>query len=678
MSAPDLPDPSDRLDSWKEIAAFLARTVRTVQRWEKTAGLPVRRGGPGRGSVVASKAEITEWWRSRKTLLGDDNDNEEVATAVQPARLHPVPSGARTGLTIAGTIAVAAVALIALYGRRPDPGATAPQPPARIGRLLAAATSEGAAPLLVPIGGQLSDLVVAPDDRVLYVAADDRGFVAVLDATTLETLRTIPTVERGWTLELSPDGKRLYVGGVRELAIIDLERDNVVRIPLGRMVQDLQLSADGRRLWIALAQGGLKVLDTTTHESALTPTIGCPMRLALDARANRLYVSYQCGGPGGRPGYDAIEVLDSASGESLTSHSSRPMVGGPMVLSPDGAHLWVDASDACHSPEYDHAGCPPGSGSVLHAFRALTLEPVLSARLPDRTAGTRPTFVPDGSRLVAASLGIYVVNASIGQTVEAWSETPAGKALFSRDGSRWFVGLKDKSAIAAIPIDSASDAHDLGGLTSHWTGDGTANDTVGGTHAVAERGIGYAHGRRGQAFRFDGTTSEISLGRRFDGSPTDGPMSIAAWIQTDRVGAMTLMSRVSRIGWQWSLTQEGRPAFCFESGLPGLLCETSGQTAVPVDRQALVPHTWNHVAVVRTHDRLLLYQNGRLDAEASLEGYRPPPPPDDPRLQTTRIGTDPEGRARFSGLIDEVTLFNRALSAAEIAELMKLTTFQKR
>jgi len=29
------------LDSWKEIAVFLRRGVRTVQRWEKTEGLPV-------------------------------------------------------------------------------------------------------------------------------------------------------------------------------------------------------------------------------------------------------------------------------------------------------------------------------------------------------------------------------------------------------------------------------------------------------------------------------------------------------------------------------------------------------------------------------------------------------------------------------------------------------------
>jgi len=33
----------DRLDSWKEIAAYLKRDVTTVQRWEKREGMPVHR-----------------------------------------------------------------------------------------------------------------------------------------------------------------------------------------------------------------------------------------------------------------------------------------------------------------------------------------------------------------------------------------------------------------------------------------------------------------------------------------------------------------------------------------------------------------------------------------------------------------------------------------------------------
>ena len=55
--------PEDRLDSWKEIASYLKRGVRTVQRWEHIAGLPVHRLGQDRqSSVFAYKSELDAWW----------------------------------------------------------------------------------------------------------------------------------------------------------------------------------------------------------------------------------------------------------------------------------------------------------------------------------------------------------------------------------------------------------------------------------------------------------------------------------------------------------------------------------------------------------------------------------------------------------------------------------------
>ena len=56
-----------RLDSWKEIAAYLGRGIRTVQRWEREEGLPVHRlAHAERGSVFADPAELTDWWNSRQ------------------------------------------------------------------------------------------------------------------------------------------------------------------------------------------------------------------------------------------------------------------------------------------------------------------------------------------------------------------------------------------------------------------------------------------------------------------------------------------------------------------------------------------------------------------------------------------------------------------------------------
>jgi hypothetical protein len=59
---PDAPARAAQLNGWKEIAAYLGRSVRTVQRWEKEFGLPVRRFGLSKPeSVFAMPREIDDW-----------------------------------------------------------------------------------------------------------------------------------------------------------------------------------------------------------------------------------------------------------------------------------------------------------------------------------------------------------------------------------------------------------------------------------------------------------------------------------------------------------------------------------------------------------------------------------------------------------------------------------------
>jgi tetratricopeptide (TPR) repeat protein len=59
-----------KLDSWKEIAAFFARDERTVRRWEKERALPVHRvPGGGRGGVYAYPNELKDWLKGRASDL---------------------------------------------------------------------------------------------------------------------------------------------------------------------------------------------------------------------------------------------------------------------------------------------------------------------------------------------------------------------------------------------------------------------------------------------------------------------------------------------------------------------------------------------------------------------------------------------------------------------------------
>jgi Tol biopolymer transport system component len=67
----------DRLNSWKEISAYLKRDVTTVQRWEKREGMPVHRHLHDRmGSVYAFRAELEDWARSRNLRAAQDSGND--------------------------------------------------------------------------------------------------------------------------------------------------------------------------------------------------------------------------------------------------------------------------------------------------------------------------------------------------------------------------------------------------------------------------------------------------------------------------------------------------------------------------------------------------------------------------------------------------------------------------
>ena len=74
---------TDRLDSWKEIAAYLNRSVRTVRRWEAGEDLPVHRHmHRAQGSVYAFKSEIDAWRQ-----------------ATHVSRVESAPSGAAITIT---------------------------------------------------------------------------------------------------------------------------------------------------------------------------------------------------------------------------------------------------------------------------------------------------------------------------------------------------------------------------------------------------------------------------------------------------------------------------------------------------------------------------------------------------------------------------------------------------
>ena len=105
--------PDDRLDSWKEIAAYLKRDVSTVQRWERREGMPVHRQLHEKlGSVFAFRSEL-DVWVAQRAQNGGAQEPEKVGDV--PA-VAPVPPQHRNRFVWSGfAAAVLLAALAVLY-----------------------------------------------------------------------------------------------------------------------------------------------------------------------------------------------------------------------------------------------------------------------------------------------------------------------------------------------------------------------------------------------------------------------------------------------------------------------------------------------------------------------------------------------------------------------------------
>ncbi len=74
------------LNSWKEIAAYLGRGVRTAQRWERDLRLPVRRPrGKDRSAVIAFTYELDQWLKH--TENGSLHVNQRLCNVVAESKL---------------------------------------------------------------------------------------------------------------------------------------------------------------------------------------------------------------------------------------------------------------------------------------------------------------------------------------------------------------------------------------------------------------------------------------------------------------------------------------------------------------------------------------------------------------------------------------------------------------
>src|SRR6202047_2974959 len=101
-----------RLESWKEIAAYLGRDVTTARRWEKQERLPVYRLQHSKlGSIYAYTSQLDAW--RDKQALGGATDAPAVEADHQPTRIWR----ASRGLLVGGVVLVGLLAAAYLTTR---------------------------------------------------------------------------------------------------------------------------------------------------------------------------------------------------------------------------------------------------------------------------------------------------------------------------------------------------------------------------------------------------------------------------------------------------------------------------------------------------------------------------------------------------------------------------------
>jgi hypothetical protein len=226
-----------------------------------------------------------------------------------------------------------------------------------------------------------------------------------------------------------------------------------------------------------------------------------------------------------------------------------------------------------------------------------------------------------------------------------------------------------------IPAQNCYPAPD--GLIGWWPGDGGANDiastnngTFGGGAAADIPGV------VGTAFWFDGTDDYVSIPDAPSLHPTN--LTIETWIRCDLLDTPSINSypgqqyiifhqNAQMYNFEgFDLAKDRRPVYvatndtwCFE------VTSVEGDNVFVESETIVQTNVWYHIAGVRGSNYIQLYVNGKLEGQTNVDfpvGYGDFP------LYFATTGEFYYDH-RFGGALDEVSLYNRALSASEIAAI---------
>jgi uncharacterized repeat protein (TIGR01451 family) len=205
-------------------------------------------------------------------------------------------------------------------------------------------------------------------------------------------------------------------------------------------------------------------------------------------------------------------------------------------------------------------------------------------------------------------------------------------------------------------------------MISWWAGDGNANDIQGlsPNNGSLVNGPTYAAGKVGQAFSFDGADDRVDVPFSTSLNITGNQLTLDGWINpTANVDGTFYFGR--------SATSNHPYVVYFTSGDGVHIVTRAGGTNVEYGTNYFpTAGAWTHLALVYDGATMKLYANGaEVFSGAATGNLDSQPLPFTIGNRTTNPTTS------FKGLIDEVELFNRALTATEILAIYNVQSFGK-
>ena len=288
----------------------------------------------------------------------------------------------------------------------------------------------------------------------------------------------------------------------------------------------------------------------------------------------------------------------------------------------------------------NYAGSASGTLTIAQAPATVTLhllaqsydetpKPVFATTVP---ADLTVNFTYDGSASPPTAPGSYAVVATVNDA----------NHVGSASGTLTIVNYR-------LP----------GGAVSRWTGNFNANDSVGFSDGTMQAGATFTNGEVGQAFSFDGVNDYVRVQMPFGSFGEQ--ITVEYWINLTSVKPGTFLSQgtagLNATVWMMRLEPNG-------SLIWGVNRSGGAGTSVPIPTP-LTLGAWHHIAGVADEVSTRIYLDGAL--VGSTEGSRS-------RIlynpgSVIQLGKDIRTPSFMKGALDEVTIYNRALTGSEIQSI---------